>query len=105
MGVLLEAGDESDAVFCDTCLCTIAPSSAAQKKFRSFFRLSSGLSGAGSDEALACRFTGSRLHKRIDLRVEFPGAGKGSIVFEPARLEKPNAAIPDAEWAKVELPR
>jgi WD40 repeat protein len=59
------------------------------------------LSGAGSDEALACRFTGSRLHKRIDLRVEFPGAGKGSIVFEPARLEKPNAAIPDAEWAKV----
>ncbi len=61
------------------------------------------LSGAGRDEALACRFTGSRLHKRIDLRVEFPGDGKGerSIVFEPARLEKPNAAIPDAEWAKV----
>ena len=59
------------------------------------------LSNAGADEALACRFTGSRLHKRIDLRVEFPGAGKGSIVFEPARLEKPNAAIPDAEWAKV----
>ena len=61
------------------------------------------LSGAGPDEALACRFTGSRLHKRIDLRVEFPGDGKGerSIVFVPARLEKPNAAIPDAEWAKV----
>ena len=61
------------------------------------------LSGAGPDEALACRFTGSRLHKRIDLRVEFPGDGKGdrSIVFAPARLEKPNAAIPDAEWAKV----
>ena len=59
------------------------------------------LSGAGRDEALACRFTGSRLHKRIDLRVEFPGAGKGEIVFAPARLEKPNAAIPDAEWAKV----
>ena len=61
------------------------------------------LSGAGPDEALACRFTGSRLHKRIDLRVEFPGDGKGerSIVFAPARLEKPHAAIPDAEWAKV----
>ena len=59
------------------------------------------LSGAGRDEALACRFTGSRLHKRIDLRVELPGAGKGEIVFAPARLEKPNAAIPDAEWAKV----
>ena len=59
------------------------------------------LSNAGSDEALACRFTGSRLHKRIDLRVGFPGSGKGEIVFAPARLEKPNAAIPDAEWAKV----
>jgi hypothetical protein len=61
------------------------------------------LSAAGPDEALACQFTGSRLHKRIDLRVEFPGDGPSdrSIVFAPARLEKPAAAIPDAEWAKV----
>ena len=56
------------------------------------------LSGAGRDEALACRYTGSRLHKRIDLRVELPGDGKGerSIVFAPAGLGKPSAAISTA---------
>ena len=59
------------------------------------------LSNAGADEALACRFTGSRLHKRVDLRVGFPGTGNGEIVFAPARLEKPEASISDVEWAKV----
>jgi len=59
------------------------------------------LSNTGSDEALACRFTGSRLHKRIDLRIGFPVAGKGEIVFAPARLEKPRADISDADWAKI----
>ena len=59
------------------------------------------LSNAGADEALACRFTGSRLHKRVDLRVGFPGTGNGEIVFAPARLEKPEASISEVEWAKV----
>ena len=59
------------------------------------------LSNAGAEEALACRFTGSRLHKRVDLRVGFPGTGNGEIVFAPARLEKPEASISEVEWAKV----
>lgn len=61
------------------------------------------LSGDGPDKRLDCRFTGSRLHKRIDLRVELIGSGKGErrIVFAPARLEKPKAELSDAKWAKV----
>ena len=61
------------------------------------------LSGDGPDKRLDCRFTGSRLHKRIDLRVDLLGGGKRErrIVFAPARLEKPLAELPDAEWARV----
>ena len=61
------------------------------------------LSGEGGEERLDCRFTGSRQHKRIDLRVELLAGGRREreIVFAPARLEKPRACIPDAQWAKV----
>ena len=60
------------------------------------------LSGEGGEERLHCRFTGSRQHKRIDLRVELLGGdGERRIAFVPARLEKPMAALPDAEWAKI----
>jgi hypothetical protein len=61
------------------------------------------LSNDGKDERLDCRFTGSRQHKRIDLRIAvLDGAiRERSIVFAPARLEKPNATLTDAEWAKI----
>ncbi len=61
------------------------------------------LSGSDGDERLTCSFTGSRLHKRIDLRAELLSAGiaQRGLVLTPARLEKPNASIPDAEWARV----
>jgi len=61
------------------------------------------LSNDGKDGALHCRFTGSRTNKRLDLRVDLLGGGIGerSLVFQPVRLEKPRADIPDAQWAKV----
>ena len=53
------------------------------------------LSGEGGEERLPCRFTGSRQHKRIDLRVELLGGdGERRIAFVPARLEKPMARCP-----------
>jgi hypothetical protein len=57
----------------------------------------------GPDPRLDCRFTGSRLHKRIDLRVEVlgPTTPQRSIVFAPARLAKPRPEVPDAEWARI----
>ena len=61
------------------------------------------LSNDGADEALACLFTGSRQYKKIDLRTSVLDATirDRSIVFAPARLQKPNETISDADWAKV----
>jgi len=57
----------------------------------------------GADPRLDCTFTGSRQHKRIDLRVEVLNGSTSTrrLVFVPARLEKPNATPTDAEWAKI----
>jgi hypothetical protein len=54
-------------------------------------------------EGLSGRFTGSRLHMRVDLalRVLSSSVRGRSLEFEPAYLEKPCDNIPDEEWAKA----
>lgn len=57
----------------------------------------------GIDPRLNCSFTGSRQHKRIDLRIELlDGITQArDIAFEPIHLEKPNDQVSDAEWARI----
>ncbi len=61
------------------------------------------LSNVDKDERLDCTFTGSRQHKRIDLRIEVLSGTTLTrrLIFAPARLEKPNTKLTDAEWAKI----
>ncbi len=61
------------------------------------------LSNAGADERLDGLFTGSRLHKRLDLRIGVLGGATSTrrIVFAPARLEKPSTDLTDAAWARI----
>lgn len=61
------------------------------------------LSGARANERLDCVFTGSRLYKRIDLRVAVldPATPERTLVFRPARLQKPHGRVSAAEWARV----
>lgn len=65
------------------------------------------LAGVGDDEALDCRFTGSRLRKQIDLSIDL-GVGGASgrhgrkIELRAVRLDRPSTALVDeAGWAKV----
>ena len=57
----------------------------------------------GRDPRLNCLFTGSRLYKQIDLSVEVLDSSTTtrSLVFAPARLEKPQATVAEAEWARI----
>ncbi|HTE17813.1 MAG TPA: hypothetical protein VK689_05450, partial [Armatimonadota bacterium] len=61
------------------------------------------LRGEGARRALDCTFTGSRLHKKVDLRIGLLNGvePKRTLLFAPARLSKPSAMISSAEWARV----
>lgn len=57
----------------------------------------------GADGRLSCRFTGSRQHKRIDLRVDALDGEvrEREIVFEPAYLARPKGPVTSDEWARI----
>lgn len=61
------------------------------------------LAGVDGNKKLDCVFTGSRQHKRTDLIVEVlnPSTLHRTIIFEPARLVKPDTKISDTQWARV----
>ncbi|MBM3494344.1 MAG: hypothetical protein FJX72_08495 [Armatimonadetes bacterium] len=61
------------------------------------------LSGEPPTERLDCVFAGSRLHKKIDLRVAVLDVATPArtVVFRPARLERPSRRVSAAEWARV----